>query len=174
MSNMQFAKGNYGLLSGTVYQIPLLRHVVFSWGCVPMPANERGDVVVACEAPFVSSRCANPQLAWEFIKILLSREIQEMIAVLGYGLPSLKEVEPKPSDEQEAALLNLAKLQINSLKSAWQYPDTKLFVWLGRALKDALLGEMDPDKTCRDLAREVEAIISHRNLRLEPDRLALL
>lgn len=78
------------------YPYRLKKYSNFEWDCLPLPqGQEAGSSVSVLESALIgmSSRCRDKQLAWSFIRMLLSDAgVQEDLLDDSYGIPVLRAI----------------------------------------------------------------------------------
>jgi len=94
---MGFETGKVGLMLEGSYMVPGFQQITdFEWDIAHKPKGPTGRSSIIYSAGFgISPTCKYPDQGWEFVKFM-TYEGSEMLATLGYSMPSRKSIASKP------------------------------------------------------------------------------
>lgn len=83
-----FSAGNVGMYFNGRWFAPGVRtNAQFNWDVAPMPAGETESTWLFWGPYLVNAKTANPEAAWEVLKVLTSAEATGKVAALGTNIP---------------------------------------------------------------------------------------
>jgi ABC-type glycerol-3-phosphate transport system substrate-binding protein/DNA-binding transcriptional regulator YhcF (GntR family) len=87
-----FFKGEKAFLMGTRESMAFASKDFDSWQTVPLPMIEGGKdlTMQATDLLCVRKSCTNIQIAKDFIKVMLSEKVQDIVGAVNYGIPIRK------------------------------------------------------------------------------------
>lgn len=106
-NNELFLQGKSAFVANGAFSIVEYRNLGFQWGVVPLPQGKVRATCLAGEYMAISRHCPWPELAWEFIRFVAGREVQGLLAEVGYGLPPSRAVIKQLSSEHRLFLEEL-------------------------------------------------------------------
>lgn len=168
---MRFHQGKAAFQLGPRENLPLFRKFGFSnWKTVPLPFIEGGEDISAQATDLICVRksCADSHIAEEFVKLMLSEEVQDFIAEEQYGIPIRKSSAMKSIDldnPDDALFLTEAY----KCRADYNITSSDLSILIREGLRQIWDNEKDVKETTSELANAVRIFLRIKNQKVEND-----
>lgn len=124
-----------------------------SWNAVPMPSvgDKHASSAQATDLICVRRECRDRTLATDFVRFMLSEEIQDFIGAEKYGIPirissALKSIDESPKGDR--VFFN----QMDSMSAAYHFDSPDIDAMIYQGIGEIWRGRADLDETCAELA----------------------
>lgn len=160
-----FCKGKAAMMMAPREILPLLKSANCDcWNTLPMPGIDGGSDATAQATDLICIRksCTDNQTAEDFVKLMLSEDVQDFIASEKYGIPIRKSSAFKSiNPEEQRDLLFLTE----AAKSSAQYniDSPELSKMIDDAIVQMLTSNKDIKKSTEELAGAVRLFLNIKN-----------
>ena len=156
-----FANGTFAMVPAGRWPIPGWKAAGFtSFDVVPWPQKETQDTVFGCAGWGISPESANPDLAWQAIKELISVETITAVMKLGHQIPPLRSVAEDPSFLE---VPDNAELFFNVIDTTQPVASPPYFTDLERIqmrnLERVIIGDASPEEAMNEAHEELNVTI---------------
>jgi ABC-type glycerol-3-phosphate transport system substrate-binding protein/DNA-binding transcriptional regulator YhcF (GntR family) len=163
-----FAEGNQAFIIAAREYLPFLRsYEMDNWKTVPLPLIDGGlDITAqATELLCIRKSCTDLSNAKEFLRIMLSENIQDMLAEKKYGIPIRKSSALK-SFNPESAKDMLFLTETNKISAEYNINSAELSQMISTGLKQIMLYDLDVELATSKLAEAVRLFLAIK----QPDK----
>ena len=158
----KFAEGKLAFLVAAREYLPFLKASgMDNWKTVPLPLIEGGlDITAqATELFCIRKSCTDINSAREFLRIMLSEEVQDIIAYKKYGIPirkssALKSFNPESSRDM------LFLTETSKISAEYNINSAELSQMISTGLKQIMLYDLDVELATTKLAEAVRLFLA--------------
>jgi ABC-type glycerol-3-phosphate transport system substrate-binding protein/DNA-binding transcriptional regulator YhcF (GntR family) len=165
---LNFAKGNQAFHLSAREYLPFLKHSgMNTWKTIPLPSIDGGlDITAqATELLCVRKSCTDISTAREFLRIMLSENVQDMIAEQKYGIPIRKSSAFKSfNTESPSDMLFLT--ETSKITAEYNIKSAELSQMISTGLKQIMLYNLDVEFATSKLAEAVRLFLAIK----QPDK----
>lgn len=152
------------------YRFQFIRE--FRWDVVPLPRGARSATSVAMTVYVVPRTSAEPELAYQFLRLLAGERYQRVLAEIGNGVPGLRSVAESPSFLGSAAAPPGARVFLDQMEHARFLPTLanwrKIEALCQAELAEVLLApRADVAAACARMAAKTDGFLARERQRRE-------
>lgn len=148
----------------------------FRWDVAPLPRGSEAATSVAMTAYVVPRTSAEPELAYEFVRMLASERYQRTLAEIGNGVPGLKSAARSPSFLKPGAPPASAEVFLEELPHARFLPPLANWRKIESLCQADLAGillapDFDVEAACARMAARTDEFLARERTRRDRARL---